>query len=269
MSLAGAQDKLAVALVNNEIALTKGTSPTTHIIKPPISDIPDSVFNEYFCMVLAQRMNLPVASVAVRYAESIPYLLIERYDRTEDHHRLHQEDFCQALSVPPELKYENEGGPSIKSCLDLIEHYSLRPAVDRITVIQTIIFNYLIGNADAHAKNYSFLYQTRRPQLAPAYDLLSTAVYPQLSQKMAMKIGGKYRPEDVFLRHWNQLAPDTRLAKNTMEKELKQFAKELPKKSLMLSHDLGFQGLSSPIYEKIQGIIEARCKHILKYDDEA
>jgi len=265
MSLAGAQDKLAVALVNDKIALTKGTSPTTHIIKPPISDVLDSVFNEYFCMVLAKRMNIPVASAEVRWAETTPYLLIERYDRTADHHRLHQEDFCQALSIPPELKYENEGGPSIKDCLDLIEQYSLRPAVDKTTFIHIIIFNYLIGNADAHAKNYSFLYQQRRPQLAPAYDLLSTAVYPQVTQKMAMKIGGKYKPEDVFLRHWYQLVPDTRLAKTTMEKDLKKFAKALPKKAQILRHDLDLKGLSSPIYKQTQAIIEARCSHVLRY----
>lgn len=266
MSLAGAQDKLAVALIDNKIALTKGTSPTTHIIKPPISDIPDSVFDEYFCMLLAKNMNLAVSSVEIRQADDLPYLLIERYDRTVDHHhRLHQEDFCQALSIPPELKYENEGGPSIKDCLDLIEKYSIRPAFDKIMFIHIIIFNYLIGNADAHAKNYSFLYLEGRPRLAPAYDLLSTAVYPQLSKKMAMKIGGKYNAEDVYLRHWVQLVPDTQLAKNTMEKDLKKFANTLPKKAQALSKTLERKGLSSPIFDKIQATIKSRCQHVLKH----
>ncbi|EKE10157.1 MAG: hypothetical protein ACD_16C00075G0003 [uncultured bacterium] len=266
MSLAGAQDKLAIALIDDKIALTKGTSPTTHIIKPPISDIPDSVFNEYFCMLLAKNMNVAVSPVEIRSADALPYLLIERYDRTADHHhRLHQEDFCQALSIPPELKYENEGGPSIKDCLDLIEKYSIHPAFDKIMFIHTIIFNYLIGNADAHAKNYSFLYLKGRPRLAPAYDLLSTAVYPQLSKKMAMKIGGKYNSEDVYLRHWVQLVPDTQLAKNTMEKDLKKFASTLPKKALSFSKMLEKKGLSSPVFDKIQAIIENRCQHVLKY----
>ena len=266
MSLAGAQDKLAVALIDNKIALTKGTSPTTHIIKPPISDILDSVFNEYFCMLLAKNMNLAVSSVEIRHADSLPYLLIERYDRTADHHhRLHQEDFCQALSIPPELKYENEGGPSIKKCLDLIEEYSIRPAFDKIMFIHTIIFNYLIGNADAHAKNYSFLYLEGKPRLAPAYDLLSTAVYPQLNKKMAMKIGEKYNPEDVYLRHWVQLVPDTQLAKKTMEKDLKKFASRLPKQAQALSKALEKRGLSSPIFDKIQETIKIRCQHVFKY----
>jgi serine/threonine-protein kinase HipA len=266
MSLAGAQDKLAVAIIDHKIALTKGTSPTSHILKPPITDIPDSVFNEYFCMLLARKMKLAVSSVEIRWADTLPYLVVERYDRTPDHrHRLHQEDFCQALSVPPELKYESEGGPSIKDCLDLIERYSIRPAFDKIMFIHTLIFNYLIGNADAHAKNYSFLCQEGKPRLAPAYDLLSTAVYPQLSQKMAMKIGSKYKSEEVMLRHWHQLVPDTQLARNTMEKDLKKFATDLPRKALALSKTLEQKGLSSPMVEAIQATIEKRCRHVLKY----
>ncbi|MBA3814726.1 MAG: type II toxin-antitoxin system HipA family toxin [Alphaproteobacteria bacterium] len=266
MSLAGAQDKLAVALIDNKIALTKGAFPTTHIIKPPISDIPESVFNEYFCMLLASRMNLPVAHVDIRWAENTPFLLVKRYDRTADHHhRLHQEDFCQALSIPPEFKYENEGGPSIKLCLDLIEKHSVRPALDRITFVRTVIFNYLIGNADAHAKNYSFLYKEGKPHLAPLYDLLSTAVYPQLSQKMAMKIGGKYKAEDVYSRHWEQLVPNTQLARNRLQKDLKEFAKDLSQASLVLAQELNSTERSSFTYKKIQAIIDARCQRILAY----
>jgi len=266
ISLAGAQDKLAVAYIDNKIAIAKGTSPTTHILKPPISDIPDSVFNEYFCMVLAKRMNIPVASAEIKWTSKEPYLLIERYDRdTDDHHRLHQEDFCQALSIPPELKYQNEGGPSLKDCINLIEKYSVRPALDTITFLRTIIFNYLLGNADAHAKNFSFLYKEGKPRLAPAYDLICTAVYSQLSSKMAMKIGGKDKAKEVFLRHWFRLIPDTQIAKKAMEKDLKKFSSQLPVKSLGLLRELDQSGLTSPIYTQIHEVIEDRCLHISKY----
>jgi serine/threonine-protein kinase HipA len=92
--------------------------------------------------------------------------------------------------------------------------------------LERLIFNYLIGNADAHAKNFSFLYKAgQKPQLAPAYDLLSTAVYPDLSSKMAMKIGGKYKPEDVFLRHWHRIVPETAAAKRNLEKQMQETAK--------------------------------------------
>ncbi len=88
-----------------------------------------------------------------------------------------------------------------------------------------------------------------KPRLAPSYDLLTTAVYPQLTKKMAMKIGDKYILEEVMLRHWNQLAPDTQLARNILEKDLKKFAIDLPKKAQALLKALKKKGLSSPICE--------------------
>ena len=110
------------------------------------------------------------------------YFNVERYDRIQDKNgvikRLHQEDFCQALGIMPELKYEREGGPSVAKCLELLQTYSAKPAADHLAFIKRLIFNYLIGNADAHAKNFSFLYKDQAPTLAPAYDLLCTAIYP-------------------------------------------------------------------------------------------
>src|SRR5215469_3665364 len=99
---------------------------------------------------------------------------------------------------------------------------SLCPTGSRF--LNIVIFNYLIGNADAHGKNFSLLYDEGKPRLAPAYDLLSTAVYPELAPKMAMKIGGKCDPNDVYLRHWHRLVPDTAGARNALEKNLARMA---------------------------------------------
>jgi HipA N-terminal domain len=114
LSLAGAQDKIAVCVEGDAIWLAKGGRPTTHILKPFIQELDGTVENELFCLRLAARLKLPVPAVEMRYGGTIPFLLVERYDRTADKDgtitRLHQEDFCQALSVPPELKYEEEGG---------------------------------------------------------------------------------------------------------------------------------------------------------------
>ncbi|WP_375653453.1 HipA domain-containing protein, partial [Bartonella sp. MR110HLJHH] len=85
---------------------------------------------------------------------------------------------------------------------------TLRPAVDQLNFLNIVIFNYLIGNADAHGKNFSLLYQQKKPELAPAYDLLSTAIYLDLSQKMAMKIGGEYIPKKIYLRHFYKMVSD-------------------------------------------------------------
>lgn len=194
LSLAGAQDKLAVCVEGDAIGPAKGGRPTTHILKPFIQALDGTVENELFCLNLAARLKLPVAKVAMRRSGAIPFLLVERYDRTQHKDgtitRLHQEDFCQALSVPPELKYEEEGGPGTERSLDLIDRATARPAADRLAFIRMLIFHYLVGNADAHGKNYALLYRSKTPDLAPLYDVVCTAAYPRLAKKLAMAIGG-------------------------------------------------------------------------------
>lgn len=264
LSLAGVQDKIAVNLVDNCIALVHGTTPTTHILKPPIEDVPHSVHNEFFCMNLAAKVGVDTPHTQLRFLGETPYLLIERYDRIHAGpmiHRLHQEDFCQALSIPPEQKYQREGGPSILQCVDILNRYALKPALDVTHFINRVIFNYLIGNADAHAKNFSLLYQGSTPSLSPAYDLISTAVYPFLSSKMAMKIGGKYDPNEVFLSHWLRLVPETKTAQHALEKQLKDMAGACYEQSLILCKSLSDSGLHTPIYEEIIKIIQRRAQH--------
>lgn len=195
LSLAGAQDKLAVCVDGDIIGLAKGGRPTTHILKPFIRALDGTVENELFCLNLAAGLKLPVPKVEMRRSEAIPFLLVERYDRLQHRDgtitRLHQEDFCQALSIPPELKYEAEGGPGTKGSLDLINHATARPAADRLAFIRMLIFHYLVGNADAHGKNYALLYRGKTPDLAPLYDVVCTAAYPRLAKKLAMAIGGR------------------------------------------------------------------------------
>ncbi len=266
LSLAGAQDKIAVGVNNKKIALIKGGTPTTHILKPMIADIKDSVQNELFCMRLAKLVGIKVPKTEIRYLNKIPYFLVERYDRQEDENtkiqRLHQEDFCQAMGIMPELKYEREGGPSIMQCQHILRDYSAKPAVDQINFLQCIIFNYLIGNADAHGKNFSLLYRDKMPELSPAYDLLSTAVYPELSKKMAMGIGGKYKPEEIFMRHWQRLVPDTVVAKKNLEKQIKNMAAECLEKADELKKMLEKEGIQSSIFDDIFSVIRQRAEHL-------
>ncbi len=116
-------------------------------------------------------------------------LFIERYDRYLIEGkicRLHQEDFCQALGYAYHVKYETDSGPNFSDCIKLITEVSKQPAVDKIMLIRWFIFNYMIGNADAHAKNISLLYPPQmkgRPQLAPFYDLVCTTIYKGISKK--------------------------------------------------------------------------------------
>jgi serine/threonine-protein kinase HipA len=133
---------------------------------------------------------------------------------------LHQEDLCQATGVPSENKYQKDGGPSFNDLFTIIRNYSSQPALDIRSAIRIAIFNYIIGNADAHGKNFSFLFEKSSVRLAPFYDLLSTEIYPNLSTKMAMKIGGKYNPDDVFRRHWHEFAKENMVNPKLMDKEI-------------------------------------------------
>jgi len=266
LSLAGAQDKIAVGVSNKKIALIKGSTPTTHILKPMIADIKDSVQNELFCMRLAKLVGIKVPKTEIHYLNKVPYFLVERYDRQEYENtktqRLHQEDFCQAMGIMPEIKYEREGGPSIMQCQHILRNYSSKPAVDQINFLQRIIFNYLIGNADAHGKNFSLLYRNKIPELSPAYDLLSTEVYPELSKKMAMKIGGKYKAEEIFMRHWQRLVPDTVVAKKNLEKQIKNMAAACLQKADELKRMLKKEGVQSSIFDDIFSVIRQRVEHL-------
>ena len=204
LSLAGAQDKLPVVFDGNRLGLPRNGMPSSHILKPPIHAVEDSVINEGFCMALADAMQLKPAKSKVHTVLNRPFLLIERYDRVADEQghrlRLHQEDFCQALGVEPEMKYQNEGGPDLAQCFDLVRRVTRPNAPQVLRLLDYVIFNALIGNHDAHAKNFSLLYVGEIPILAPFYDTLSTAVYPTLTPKMAMKIGSKYKFSEVCQR---------------------------------------------------------------------
>lgn len=265
MSLAGAQSKLAIGLHEGRIALIKGTSPTTHILKPIIPDFSTSVYNEFFCMRLAKMIGIEAPNVEIHYVNETPYYIVERYDRIKDNegklHRLHQEDFCQALGVIPENKYEREGGPSIIQSMELLKAYSAEPASDQIKFIKRIIFNYIIGNADAHGKNFSLLYQNQRntPTLSPAYDLLSTTIYPELSLKMAMKIGSKYVPGEVELRHWYRIVMDNAMARKNMSTQLKTIASDCIEKAYELRDILNMQYFNIDAFDKICTIIKSRA----------
>jgi len=142
--------------------------------------------------------------------------------------RQHQEDFCQALGVIPELKYQNEGGPDLAQCFDLVRRVTRPSAPQVLRLLDYVVFNALIGNHDAHAKNFSLLYVGKAPILAPLYDTLSTAVYPGLTPKMAMKLGSKYNFSEVQARHWDQFAQAAGLAKAQARKRILELARQLP-----------------------------------------
>lgn len=237
ISLAGAQEKTALLWWQGRWHIPHGSTPTTHILKPPIgkrsngTDLSDSVENEHLCLQLARTMGLPCAnSVIARFGEK-PVLVVERFDRrwTRDGRllRLPQEDCCQALSVPPARKYEPDGGPGIARLLDLLKA-SDDPESDRRVLLKSQIFFWLIGATDGHAKNFSLhLLPGGRFRLAPLYDIVSTQPYVDAGQirrnqfKLAMAVGTNrhYVIDDILPRHFEQTARSAGVG-NTMVAEV-------------------------------------------------
>ncbi len=215
LSLAGAQDKLPVVMHGSRIALPLGNTPSTHIIKPEPDRFPGLAANESICMTLAKAVGLKVPPVETRLIGGKACVVVQRYDRKISHEgaitRIHQEDFCQALGFPPERKYQQEGGPLIRDCIALLRDWSTTPVLDIREFIDGLIFNVLIGNANAHGKNYSMLYQGGERRLAPFYDLVCTLAWPELSKTPAMKIGHCDSIDAITPAHWQMMARETRL----------------------------------------------------------
>lgn len=263
LSLAGAQDKLPVVFDGARIGLPLNGAPSSHILKPAIHAVEDSVINEGFCMALAEAMQLKPARSKIHAVLDRSFLLVERYDRLIDAQgnlqRLHQEDFCQALGVVPEMKYQNEGGPDLAQCFELVRRVTRPSAPQILRLLDYVIFNVLIGNHDAHAKNFSLLHSGKTPVLAPFYDTLSTAVYATLTPKMAMKIGSKYRFSEVEARHWAQFAESAGLTKAQTKRRILELAKSLPATARKLQSAPEHRFAGNALVEQINALIEQRC----------
>ncbi|MEG9862839.1 MAG: type II toxin-antitoxin system HipA family toxin [Parvularculales bacterium] len=217
-SLAGAQPKTALLYDGQRWGVPYGPTPTTHILKPPIDGFDGHAENEHLCLTLARILELPAAASEVLKFEDEVAIVVERYDRDRSINtirRLHQEDLCQVLGLPPTKKYQNEGGPGCAEISEAIRMHSGKPDEDVWTFARAIMLNWIIGGTDAHSKNYSMLIGAGgRARLAPLYDVASILPYDSNPRKlkMANKIGGKYRLEDVYVRHWAKFASEVRLS---------------------------------------------------------
>jgi serine/threonine-protein kinase HipA len=269
LSLAGVQDKLPVLLgADGRVGLTKGGTPSTHILKTPIARLWDTVINEAACLEIGRRLGIEVAHAQPRRAAGREFLLVERYDRelTDDGvRRLHQEDFCQALGVPARRKYESEGGPGLLDSFALLRRAVAVPARDAPRLLEYVALSFLVGNHDAHAKNYSLLYlpDSPRAMLAPAYDVLSTIVYRgtrNMSRKMAMKIGGEYRPDYVRARHLERLIADAKLGGAAARRRLRAMAADAPIAARESCSELSRAGWEAPVLERIVEVVDERAR---------
>ena len=269
-SLAGAQDKIAVHVSGDKISLPLGGAPSTHILKPAIERFEGVVFNEAVCMKAASAAGLPTAEVEFRQVEGIDYLLVERYDRQKRmvpggpvfYDRLHQEDFCQALGIGSEIKYQSEGGPSLKQCFALLRDVSRVPIIDLQCLLDAVIFNVLIGNHDAHGKNFSFTYGEgslitgKDIRLAPLYDLVSTVYYPELTPNMAMKVGGESKSDKLRPRNFEKLAIEANLAKPMVIQRVPELAR-------IILETIDEIDIVHPVGCDVIALIKKRCERFI------
>jgi len=202
ISLAGVQEKLLLTRMpdGNWGRPVDGT-PSTHILKPEIAAYPHTVENEAFCMRVAANLGLDVASVQTAEVAARKLIVVERYDRKVSAdgsvERIHQEDLCQATGVAPDIKYEEDGGPSLRRIADIVQAVAPQGSLDRL--LQATALNVLLGNGDAHGKNFSLLHHsTGALTLAPLYDLMCTLQYGD--NRLAMYIDSVQRTDRVTAR---------------------------------------------------------------------
>jgi len=122
-----------------------------------------------------------------------------------------------------------------------------------------LIFHYLVGNADAHGKNYALLYASDIPDLAPIYDVVCTAVYPRLSKRLAMEIGGRDVPDTIQLKHWKTLVPETKSSQRILVRDLAQIAERAVSEADALVADLAEEGIRHSILGAIRQVISSRA----------
>jgi serine/threonine-protein kinase HipA len=266
-SLAGAQPKTALLFDDGKWGVPSGRVPTTHILKPPTPHFDGHVENEHFCLELARTLGLPVAdSRIMRFQDEIA-IVVERYDRartTGGIRRVHQEDMCQALSVPPTRKYQNEGGAGVRDIVNLLRTYSSNAAEDIQTFLDAVAYNWLIAGTDAHGKNYALLIGAQaHVRLAPLYDVASILPYPDIEIERAtlsMKLGGEYRLRNIRQSDWRKLASEVRVDPDQTIRRVDDLARQLINNVPEIRQWMIEEGVTHPITDRLAQALIARAK---------
>lgn len=267
LSLAGVHHKAGVGVVDRRIALPRGHTPSTHILKVDIDGLPDSIRVEHFCLRLAAAVGIPVPFSTIRVVKDTPYMVIRRYDRVgvngqEVFRRLHQEDFCQALGRFPRQKYEKDGGPGWQECFELMKKVS-DVVTARTQLLDRAIFQFLVGNPDAHAKNYSLVYRLDRIELSQLYDVNNAAAfrsfYKEQRPRLAMFVGGNRDPLTLTPENWEAFAKDTDFRPRYVLRQLLDMAERLiPAAEKLLAEVKGTEADSKLLAPAVEDIVQ-RC----------
>lgn len=281
LSLAGGQKKSALAVLDangstvlrlpgdgDVLAIPRTGAPSTIIVKPDNPILPGIVENETYCLRLAQAIGLNTAEATILAAGPRKAICVVRYDRrvsrTGALQRLHQEDFAQANGVPPGRKYERGTlpGPSLATLLSTGRHL---PSADALSLLDNIIFNVLVANTDAHAKNYSLLLPVgTAPRLAPLYDVSTVLPWPSVAQFFAQNIAGRKRkPADVDARHWDAIAVEAGFRPADVRDRVQQLADAFVAKRVETTEAVAvLPGSTRGYVEEAAGLIEDNALRI-------
>ena len=280
-SLGGCQAKFALRKTSQGWCECAGAAATTHIFKPGVAGYENQALVEFLSMKIAQELGLPVAHVDYRLFEDEPAIIVERYDRIGDGsggvRRIHQEDFCQALSAPPASKYAEQGGPAVPEIVSLLRKTgkNLRQNVYRFVLY--LFFNYLLGATDAHAKNHSLLFVAEDDiRLAPLYDVASIAPYESLRPRQrrplraALSIGGENRFGMVGAEEIEKMVrvcnlDDLRLDAALLCERMQAMAKAMPgavEAAFASACGRGVPGVEK-VADKMKTEIEGNCERTL------
>ncbi|HYI39134.1 MAG TPA: type II toxin-antitoxin system HipA family toxin [Allosphingosinicella sp.] len=286
-SLAGAQPKTALLRKGRRWGIPSGRTPTSHILKPATREFDGHAENEHLCLAAANDLGLIAAKSEVRQFGEVSVIVVERYDRFGEGTellRIHQEDMCQALRIHPARKYQNDGGPGAREIVALLRASVHQPReedpdsddaptedpaeIDVWRFLHALVFNWLIGGTDAHAKNYSVLIGSRGlVRLAPLYDLASIFAYPDVDPrraKLAMRISDKYRIGEIHLRHWDRMAAELRVEPQELVASVRSFAEDLPDTLSDRAAAMRKQGIDHPAMRHLVDGVARHAAAILR-----
>ena len=277
MSIAGAQAKVGLyRTADGSWREPHGGAPSTHILKPLNPRFENAQINEAICQLAAGRCGLPVPDTEI-IPTAVPLLCTRRFDRVflEDAHevdgmirptRLHQEDACQALGIVPEHKYEEGNHHYLGKIAQLIREQSAQPLEDLRNLWKLTVFNYLIGNCDAHLKNIGFVRSAswRETSLSPFYDLVSTALYDSLSDSLAMSVGGKRKLSRIDRGCFEREADSIHIASREAERVMESLIEAVPDAVRDSARELDLAGLpaASSLGDRIASQATERAKSI-------
>ena len=262
LSLTGASGKVGLYYDDKEGKwyLPGGMAPSTHIVKQSHIRLDGIVTNEQLSMMAARKCGIDISESFIVNAgkgiDSEVLFATKRYDRIIDEtspmigklkrpHRIHQEDFAQAMGIASFEKYEREDQNYAEKMFEIIRNYTRSPLEDQLRLWNRIVYNFVLGNTDAHIKNYSLLYDPHMGgiSLAPAYDMLSTVIYESATRDMSFNIGGIRNLDSIDEERFKLMAARVgigeKIAMTNYHKVLDRFVNAV-KESAQELQELGF-----------------------------